>query len=302
MLIHVGYVKTGSTWLQWNVLDNAELGLSAIAAKKDIIKHLVLPYPLWYDPEEPRKKFETGLERCAQEGLVPVLSHERLSGNPVSGCWDNLIIAERLADLFPDARILLVFREQRTHILSIYQEYVVGGGACSLQDFVIPPVRRSQPAKIPGFDLRCLEFDRIVSEYRRLFGPERVLAMPYELFATEPTRFVNRIFSLLQVPVVEQLPDEVVRRGVKAGTVALLRRSNFLFGKGTSHPSAPFSSPAVAQAVRAMGRMLPGALHRLTRRRWETWVAHQVSGRFAEGNRRLAEMTGFDLAKYDYQT
>ena len=54
------------------------------------------------------------------EAKVPVISHERLSGYPHSGGHDSKEIAHRLAAVFPNAKVVIVIREQKSMILSNY--------------------------------------------------------------------------------------------------------------------------------------------------------------------------------------
>lgn len=66
--------------------------------------------------------------RAAESDSTPVLSAERLSGNPHSGGYDSLQTAKRLHRLFPQAKVLVVVREQTEEILSCYNQYVRAGG------------------------------------------------------------------------------------------------------------------------------------------------------------------------------
>jgi hypothetical protein len=72
-------------------------------------------------------------ERCERGGLIPMVSSERLSGNPHSGGYDSAVLAERLHQVFPGARVLVMIREQRSMILSSWAQYVRVGGACLLR-------------------------------------------------------------------------------------------------------------------------------------------------------------------------
>ena len=95
-------------------------------------------------------------------GFIPVLSHERLAGNFMSGCWDNDILAKRLSLLFPEAKILLCIREQRSILYSIYQQYVKEGGGGNIQTFLFPPYR----AKIPLFESSSLCYKYLITKKR----------------------------------------------------------------------------------------------------------------------------------------
>ena len=61
-----------------------------------------------------------------------MVSFPRLSGHPYSGGYDSRMIADRVAEVFPEARILIVIREQRSMIVSTYKQYVNAGGEARL--------------------------------------------------------------------------------------------------------------------------------------------------------------------------
>ena len=88
-------------------------------------------------------------------------------------------LAERLRATFPEARILLVFREQRALIRSMYSQHITDGGVESLGRFLDTPEPRL--GRKPSFNLAVYEFDRLIALYRQLFGPDQVLALPVEL-------------------------------------------------------------------------------------------------------------------------
>ena len=82
------------------------------------------------------------MQRLVDEGLSPVVSFERFSGNPFSGGYDSKEIADRLVRVFPDARVLVIVREQRSMIVSTYKKYVREGGALPPSKFMRPPTSR----------------------------------------------------------------------------------------------------------------------------------------------------------------
>ncbi len=188
-LLHIGYMKTGSTWLQTRVLNDPAAGLLALASREALTEILVRPSVLDYDAEAVRALVAGPLAVCEKRGLVPVISHERLSGNPISGGFDSTIVADRLAELFPMARVAIVIREQRSFLTSFYNEYVCGGGACSLASFLHPP----PGAKLPLFNARFLEYHRLIEYYHEAFGRERVLVLPFETLARDRLAFCNRL-------------------------------------------------------------------------------------------------------------
>src|SRR5215216_4296052 len=78
-LLHIGYHKTGTTWLQRQVFPNAEAGFSFVARPKALRPGFVVVDPFDFEPQIVRKNFEPRIREAQEKDLVPVLSFERLS-------------------------------------------------------------------------------------------------------------------------------------------------------------------------------------------------------------------------------
>ena len=72
MLIHVGYPKTGSSWLQRNLPQLAPR-IYRIGEWRDLRETLIRPNPLWYTSNAVRAVVEPGLMHCRENGLVHFL-------------------------------------------------------------------------------------------------------------------------------------------------------------------------------------------------------------------------------------
>ena len=197
LLIHVGYPKTGSSWIQKSLFQNSSAGFAPLfgidsITRGAIMKFLILPNALAFDPAQSLKHFQPAILEVTTGGLVPVLSHERLAGTPHSGGYDSKELTNRLAEVFPRAKVLLVIREQRSMIVSTYKQYVRNGGPCSLRIYLHPP--RSD-GRMPLFDFQYFEYHRLVGYYQELFGLSNVLVLPYELFRDYPKEFGSRIMA-----------------------------------------------------------------------------------------------------------
>jgi hypothetical protein len=134
-LVHIGYHKTGTTWLQRYVFGSSEAGFSQVAGAQ----RFIAVNAFGFRAGRIRREMERRVNKAQVQRLVPVLSSERLSGEPHFGGYDSEIIADRLAAVFPDARILVVIREQTSMFLSIYKEYIRRGGAASLKQYLAAP-------------------------------------------------------------------------------------------------------------------------------------------------------------------
>ncbi len=91
----------------------------------------------------------------------------------------------------PTAKILMVIREQRDTIRSAYSQFVTEGG--SLRSTNTCTIHRHRYVRFPLFSLKHFQYFPLIQYYRSLFGPSRVLVLPYELFRKSPVEFLNKI-------------------------------------------------------------------------------------------------------------
>jgi hypothetical protein len=307
ILLHIGYHKTGSRWLRELFFGNPATGYGWVdkEGEEHPVRRLVAARPLEFDAAAARAEFEPLLAKIAGAGLHPVVSFERFSGNPFSGGYDSKEIADRLVQVFPGARVLAVIREQRSMIVSTYKQYVREGGAMSVTKFMQPPTSRS--LRIPWFDFRHLEYDHLLGYYRRLFGPERVLVLPYEQFRSDPRSFVERLAAFAGTPLsadqLDALPfDSQTNPGPPATSIAARRLLNGLGVRTDLNPAPPLASPAFWKLGKRIDR-LSLAPHRAVtheEQKLRRLVAERVGERYVDSNRRTAELTGLDLGAYGW--
>ena len=135
-VVHIGYHKTATTWLQRQCLPRlgdrvALFGLDRLWAE------LIAPSPLEFDPGRCGRYITDLL--AAHPGSVCVFSAERLCGNPHSGGYDAAEMANRIRASFDEAKILIVVREQVAMLVSNYKQYVRMGGICGFEEYLSPP-------------------------------------------------------------------------------------------------------------------------------------------------------------------
>ena len=309
VLLHVGYHKTGSRWLRALFFSNPGTGLGWIdkAGVDHPVRRLVAARPLEFDAETTRVEFEPLLQGIVDEGLSPVVSFERLSGNPFSGGYDSKEIADRLVRVFPDARVLVVVREQRSMIVSTYKQYVREGGALSPSKFMRPPTSRS--LRVPWFDLRHFEYHHLLAHYRQLFGEDAVLALPYEQFVADPRSFVEQIGRFAGRPLsdqtLESLPfDTRTNPGPPATAIAIRRVLNGWGVCTDLNPAPPLASPVFWRLGKRIDRMslAPGQAVEREEAKLRRTVAEIVGDGYVDSNRRTAELLGVDLGAYGWMT
>jgi hypothetical protein len=303
LLIHIGLHKTGSTWLQRTLFKDASRGFTDETGehRSKIIDRFVRADPLLFDPTEIAAHYADARAAANEAGLTFVLSHERLSGHPSSGSFDSAIIAERLNKAFPDARVLIVIREQRALIGSMYGLHVRWGGVESVRRYLIPaPPRRGFK---PGFTLQAYEFDRLIGHYQKLFGKDRVLVLPLELLARDDQEFADRIGTFCghaSVPV-----GRTKRRNVRRPQLMQMaqRPLNMLFYHNELSPGALFHIPRFKHRYAKLTRLFrlsPQILERRLDERQKRAIDELVGDHYAASNGRTQEMTGLPLSELGY--
>jgi hypothetical protein len=309
LLLHIGYHKTGSSWLQKSFFKDRANGYAWLGHKTaPIVWDIVRTPALEFDPVPLRRAFEPLLEKAREQELFPVVSFERFSGHPFSGGYDSKEIAHRLHELFCNARVLIVIREQSEVILSAYKYYVLRGGASSVARFVEPPAQHT--ARVPLFDLRYYEYHHLIRHYQRLFGTERVLTLAYEQFATDSPSFIRQIADFTGRPLSEDTFTRLrfeVRRNTSpsAAAVSVSRRLNRLVHRSDLNPAPLFQSALAGRVAssanpRKLERFVPEGVGRSSDRRMKAHVKDLLGDRYAPSNRLTQKLTGIELAGYGW--
>jgi len=310
-LVHIGYHKTASTWLQVHLFKHPDVGLRSIGKSAIDVRarELVSTRALEFDAQAVRERFAPALDEVRERGLLPVVSNERLSGHPVSGGFDSKEIADRLAEVFPGAKVLMVIREQRSMIRSVYKQYVLAGGPCTFPKFVDGP--EDPNARVPQFDLGFYQYDRLLRHYRSRFGDGNVLALPYEQFVRDPPGFVEAIGAFAGRPIAPEVAGSMKFREVRHRTppavmIGLTRWGNRLARRSQYHPAPVVDSPRLFAGVQRVARsetvrgLVPRRLLESRDRALEAMIEAAVGDRYVESNRRTAELTGLDLGGYGW--
>lgn len=301
LLIHVGYHKTATTWLQ-RVLFTPDHGYRQLLSHAEVFKTIVRPHGLTFDASPARALVA---ERLAADTAcdTDVISSEILSGNPFLGARESDQFAKRLHVLAPDALILITIREQFAMMTSLYMQYLSRGGTMAPDAFFAEAPDIGYVAFAPEH----LEFHRLVGLYRELFGPARVLVITKEALDADDRATVDRIGSFCgnRTPTCLNGAAERVGASYPEYSSAILRRINhFRSGPLNSAPLIDLGrlSDKLYRGTGALarGRPMTGLFGHL--RPIATLVGRRFRGRFAQSNRALRAMLGDQIDLTGYQT
>jgi hypothetical protein len=307
-LLHIGLHKTGTNWLQRHVFTSAAVGFVTAANEKKIKGQLVTPHDLDFDPVRCRAVYAKWIAKAGAMGRVPVLSAESLSGDMLYGAFDSARLAERLASVFPEGKVLIVIREQRHMLFSSYHQYVKSGGPLALGEYLRQPhPRNSHPWT---FVFAQFEYDRLISRYHDLFAEENVLVLPHELFRRDPAGFVRRVTDFAgttcEPGAIDVLPfGEVVNRQFwPSGAVGARVRAN-RFLRGTLNRWSPIDGKRgvgrrLNEAMLAGAQRIPSRLNERAEQRMRATIARAIGDHYRASNARTVALTGLDLAAFGY--
>jgi hypothetical protein len=302
LLIHIGFHKTGTTYLQEHIFrEHNGFAPGWTVFSGEAVEHFVLCHPLRFDPDRIREAFEATHEP-RRDTLLPVLSHEDLSGHPVKGRYYGVEVAHRLCECFESAKVLIGIREQQSALRSLFGEYIRQDGEWPIDVFV---GRGDEP---PGFAPICrldhLEYDLLVGHYQSLFGAANVLVLPFEQLRNDPLGYEQRIHDFCGTGRRATTVHPPARVGYRAATLAVHRwlnravRKSPLRNEGWSTTSTAFR---VKQRIcRVLDQVAPCALDQWIDGRIRQFIVRRVAHHYRESNRRLSAMIGMDLAALGY--
>jgi hypothetical protein len=196
-LLHVGYPKTGSTFLQawferhpefryapgglcgfYNVYEMAR-------PSGESFKYYVTSFEGLSTPHE------TAGEIRLDFGGARAVRDERVKDNQRAVC-------QLLKSLFPASRVLIMTRGFRGMILSAYSQSVRMGARLHLAEMC-----RELADRLRDDARHYYDYDFLIGLYAEAFGAENLIVMPYELLSDDQTKFLNALEGRLGVTHAE---------------------------------------------------------------------------------------------------
>ncbi|HNE26181.1 MAG TPA: sulfotransferase [Pseudomonadales bacterium] len=301
-LIHIGFPKAMSSWLQ-KFLFQPEQGFINILDSLRTTISVIDPSPFTFDESASKAFIEETLRNTPHHSqLVPVCSAEALVGNYYCGGFNAKQNADRLKQLFPEAKILLIVREQRSLMRSLYKTMVVWGMPHSIKRLLSP----QNTSLVPQFHLDFLRFDLITAYYQTLFGRENILVLPYEAFPDNPHGFVQKILTHANckaTPAFAKLPwKRKLNKNQPLINIYFQRLKNILLATPFNYvgPLAQTETRIATSIKNSKKNGFPAFTHTWFEDDFNQIVSQAFRGEFSASNQRLELLTGLDLRQYGY--
>lgn len=303
ILVHIGYHKTATSFLQSRIFSDPRLFCQPWGTpSSEAVEWFVLEHPQRFSAERARKDFLGNVP--ADSSVLPVISHEALSGQPRGGRYYADRVVDRLYETFPEARIVIGIREQKALLVSLYYQYISVGGTESLDHFL----GQASAGRIgfrPRVRLDHFEYDLMLDLYHRHWKPEDILVLPLELLRQDQTLYIRRLldFAGLVNDDVQHRDKKNVRRSNV--TMRIERLFNRLMPPLNPRPERyqdyPLAYRVKNRALRVMERLGPmKSMGKAEHNRIVTHVDQTVGDYFMASNHRLAKMTDLDLSALGY--
>ena len=195
-LIHVGYPKTASTTLQNNFFAKLEstcvIG-QPLSEENNEIRRVILQLTDAETLEFSSDRIKEQINNLFCQSML-ILTEETFStGSTLSGKVNRYEIAQRLNELFPNAKVLIVIREQLSMVKSYYLQYqkIQQAQVESFDDWFKGLVSDYQSG-VTGL-LALLQYHKTIGMYQNMFGSKNVLVKCFEDLPMEKSEYYKSI-------------------------------------------------------------------------------------------------------------
>jgi len=333
---HVGYPKSGSTWLQLDLFPrHPDLFHLGRHNGDDIIdddlrnilwNDLIAQPALLYEADRAAGVFDRLFVQAARAGKAACGISQEILTTSLAGNVDVTQRAMRLRGAIgPDTQIVMVVRNQLDWIRSMYCALLKEGGmTLEFDDFLFYFYYQQDQSSFSD-----LFYDAVYSLYADLFGARNVHVIPFELLRRDAGLFAREVCAAIGVRPPDEVSSRIVnpRLSPKALTAALEFNRQNRFYLGADQFRRPWAFAAASIFRTRFGIEPPGwvaaerqksmfvferieAVVREAEARGRTIPPMNVAiparytrllaDAYVPHNRRLAELSGTDLGSLGY--
>ena len=304
ILLHVGFPKCLSSWLQKHVFE-PQFGFQKVIDPIEAQLNIIDPSAFAFSPVSTKSLIAKKIQQ-EKNKLIPVITSEALAGNMFSGGYNGKELADRIYQIAPHGKILLIIREQRDLIRSMYKTLIVWGMPHTI-DRLLDPI---QPRLTPQFNLDFFCFDQRIKYYQQLFGPERVKVLAYEQFLQNPDDFLTEIhqFSNNALPLGKLINNSPINKKWNTGqtlfTLEIERLKNKFLLKSPFNANGLFIDTDdrwPKRVNRSKRNKLTTMIDSCLENNFKQTVLNATKDKFSSSNQHVEKLTDLDLSSYGYE-
>lgn len=214
-------------------------------------------------------------------------------------------VSARIKSILPDAKIIIVIRNQSGLIVSRYSEYILGGGRCDFEEFLSEFLRCS----IDGVNYFQNYYSKIIRIFHADFSADNVLVLLQEELGRDEQSTIEQLSKFLEIDARRPSQRGMVSRrvGLSILGIRVVRVFNKLV---VTRPKRSFNEAQVRipfllykviqRALRILDFYLPKKLKGDKNAVLTEAAAAQIRREFSEDNARLAELLSKDMSELGY--
>jgi hypothetical protein len=228
LLIHIGLHKTATTWLQQSffaVHPEVHLLNDYMNPWHDELTSYIIKSGEDFSSAECRGIFQKRIDKLptSDKGAY-VISSEELVGNPLSGGYNRGTIAKRLADTFPEAKIMITTRNQSDTLYSLHQQMIKMGYVGSMTQLL-----KEDLWTRPCFQKQFLDYLTLYNLYLGYYDKESIGLFTQEELKLNSEVFIKEIYSFLNIDSDKfKINTSPVAKGLSERKISAMRLTNFL--------------------------------------------------------------------------
>lgn len=252
-VIHIGYPKTATTWLQKNYFPLVE-DIQYMDKGSSFLEMVLKPNVFEFDHVRLRSELKT----ISNKRIV--ISNEDLIGVVNYGWYNGIIakeIATRLSEILPGSRIIIFIRNQINLAASVYLEYIKAGGTRSFSNFnnIIRGSEFKGKIKLPSLDM--LQYHNVIGLYSDLFGAENVRVYLYEELQENIESFIRQFSQENEFKLdFDKLLLEKSNVRLRKGLVKFMRFCNCLNAGETTYKYYLMNLPFIYRMINEKSEVL----------------------------------------------
>lgn len=296
-IVHIGYPKTGSTFLQ-KVVFPSLTGLEYIDFHTCVKLFEDIIYLDQFDLD--LRKTEEAFLRY--QGNKSLFSQEALTGAPFT--FKGLNRSEIPARLHALGfnKVIITIRNQVDIIDSLYRQYVYQGGVMRFKDFLNLDGKWNHYLR--AFNLDYLKYHRLIIKYIELFGRENILILPQEILKDNAGGYMKILGEFLDEKI-ELDRNKGANESLTNASTNLLRFINH-FTFNSQRPNQLITNKISTKTIKKIFQVIidPYLFSVLSKKRSylnsveRSWIIDYYS----QSNFELDKLVDYNLSEIGYKT